>query len=141
MSRSPHSRRRKVARSTLDPLRHDDLPLTKQPPSLRSLLSFLPALCLMCASCILTVVDVSANGRSDSTRLCPLIRPLCVSRSQGAGGGRGGGGLGFGGADREMAEVSGIVRHENGAARVLRLKELLDVSFLPGSGGHLSALL
>ncbi len=28
----------------------------------------LPALCLMCAPCILTVVDLSAYGRSDSTR-------------------------------------------------------------------------
>lgn len=39
----------------------------------------LPALCLMCAPCILTVVDFSAYGRSDSTR-CPSLAALCKRR-------------------------------------------------------------
>ena len=51
----------------------------------------LPALCLMCAPCILTVVDFSAYGRSDSTR-----RPLWPSWGSPSPG-RGGGGAGGGG--------------------------------------------
>lgn len=39
----------------------------------------LPALCLMCAPCILTVVDFSAYGRSDSTRH-PSLAALCKCR-------------------------------------------------------------
>ncbi len=60
----------------------------------------LPALCLMCAPCILTVVDFSAYGRSDSTRR-PSLAALCKRADQGrAGGGSGGGGgLGLEGLD------------------------------------------
>lgn len=48
----------------------------------------LPALCLMCAPCILTVVDFSAYGRSDSTRR-PSLAALSKRRpGQGGGGGK-----------------------------------------------------
>lgn len=57
----------------------------------------LPALCLMCAPCILTVVDFSAYGRSDSTRR-PSLAALC-KRRPGQGGSGGGGGLGLDGLD------------------------------------------
>lgn len=57
----------------------------------------LPALCLMCAPCILTVVDFSAYGRSDSTRH-PSLAALC-KRRPGQGGSAGGGGLGLEGLD------------------------------------------
>lgn len=46
----------------------------------------LPALCLMCAPCILTVVDFSAYGRSDSTRR-PSLAALS-KRRPGQGGGK-----------------------------------------------------
>lgn len=39
----------------------------------------LPALCLMCAPCIMTVVDYSCYGRSDSTRR-PSLATLCKRR-------------------------------------------------------------
>lgn len=48
----------------------------------------LPALCLMCAPCILTVVDFSAYGRSDSTR-CPSLAALCKRRPGPGGSGDG----------------------------------------------------
>lgn len=57
----------------------------------------LPALCLMCAPCILTVVDFSAYGRSDSTRR-PSLAALC-KRRPGQGGAVVGGGLGLDGLD------------------------------------------
>lgn len=53
----------------------------------------LPALCLMCAPCILTVVDFSAYGRSDGTRH-PSLAALC-KRRPGLGGSVDGGGLGL----------------------------------------------
>lgn len=61
----------------------------------------LPALCLMCAPCIMTVVDFSCYGRSDSTRR-PSLATLCKRRpgQGGGGGGCGGvGGLGLDGLD------------------------------------------
>ena len=46
----------------------------------------LPALCLMCAPCILTVVDFSAYGRSDGTRR-PSLAAQCKRRpGRGLGG-------------------------------------------------------
>lgn len=56
----------------------------------------LPALCLMCAPCILTVVDFSAYGRSDSTRHPSLA---ALSKRRPGQGGSVGGGLGLGGMD------------------------------------------
>lgn len=47
----------------------------------------LPALCLMCAPCILTVVDFSAYGRSDSTRR-PSLAALSKRRPGQGGGGK-----------------------------------------------------
>lgn len=49
--------------------------------SISSFLSalLLPALCLMCAPCILTVVDFFAYGRSDGTRR-PSLAALCKRR-------------------------------------------------------------
>lgn len=46
----------------------------------------LPALCLMCAPCILTVVDFFAYGRSDSTRR-PSLAALSKRRPVVVGGG------------------------------------------------------
>lgn len=55
----------------------------------------LPALCLMCAPCIMTVVDYSCYGRSDSTRR-PSLATLCKRRPGRCGGV---GGLGLDGLD------------------------------------------
>lgn len=63
----------------------------------------LPALCLMCAPCILTVVDFSAYGRSDSTRH-PSLATLCKHRP-GQGGSGGGSGVGLGWAWRGWIAV------------------------------------
>lgn len=56
----------------------------------------LPALCLMCAPCILTVVDFSVYGRSDSTRH-PSLAALCKHRPGQGGGSAGGGWKGWAG--------------------------------------------
>lgn len=61
----------------------------------------LPALCLMCAPCILTVVDFSAYGRSDSTRR-PSLAALC-KRRPGRGWGSGSGLGRVGGRGRAWA--------------------------------------
>ena len=80
----------------------DDLSLVSAVSSISASVSalLLPALCLMCAPCIMTVVDYSCYGRSDSTRR-PSLATLCKHRP-----GQGGsgvvwwvGGLGLDGLD------------------------------------------
>lgn len=77
----------------------DDLSLVSAVSSISASVSalLLPALCLMCAPCIMTVVDYSCYGRSDSTRH-PSLATLC--KDQGSGERCGGvGGLGLDGLD------------------------------------------
>lgn len=59
----------------------DDLSLVSAVSSISASVSalLLPALCLMCAPCIMTVVDFSCYGRSDSTRR-PSLAILCKHR-------------------------------------------------------------
>lgn len=59
----------------------DDLSLVSAVSSISASVSalLLPALCLMCAPCIMTVVDFSCYGRSDSTRR-PSLATLCKRR-------------------------------------------------------------
>lgn len=59
----------------------DDLSLVSAVSSISASVSalLLPALCLMCAPCIMTVVDFSCYGRSDSTRH-PSLATLCKRR-------------------------------------------------------------